>query len=62
VAHAREALSSAYAFIDRQLAPYFERLMEHPSVALTIDQARPYFKFYPRRAGLPRRFFDPAID
>ena len=42
------------------LAAYFERLMDHPSVAATIDQARPYFKFYPGRAGLSRRFFDPA--
>lgn len=42
------------------LAAYSERLMDHPSVAATIDQARPYFKFYPGRAGLSRRFFDPA--
>lgn len=42
------------------LAAYFERLLAHPSVALTIDQARPYFKFFPGRAGLSRRFFDPA--
>ncbi|AGU53475.1 putative glutathione S-transferase [Variovorax paradoxus B4] len=42
------------------LAAYFERLMDHSSVATTIDQARPYFKFYPGRAGLSRRFFDPA--
>lgn len=41
------------------LAAYFERLMAHASVALTIDQARPYFKFYPGRGGLARRFFDP---
>jgi glutathione S-transferase len=38
---------------------YFERLMAHPSVARTIDQARPWFRFYPGRAGLSRRFFDP---
>ena len=43
-----------------QLSAYFERLMEHPSVAAVIDQARPYFKFYPGRAGLSRRFFDPT--
>lgn len=43
-----------------RLAAYFNRLTDHPSVALTIDQARPYFKFYPGRAGLSRRFFDPA--
>jgi glutathione S-transferase len=40
------------------LTAYFERLMDHPSVARTVDQARPYFKFYPGRAGLARRFFD----
>ena len=43
-----------------QLAAYFERLMDHPSVAATIDATRPWFKFYPGRAGLSRRFFDPA--
>jgi glutathione S-transferase len=42
------------------LTAYFERLLSHPSVARTIDQARPWFKFYPGRAGLPRRFFDPS--
>ena len=40
------------------LSAYFERLMDHPSVAATIDAARPWFKFYPGRAGLSRRFFD----
>ena len=43
-----------------ELAAYFERLMGHPPVACTIDQARPYFEFYPGRGGLSRRFFDPA--
>jgi glutathione S-transferase len=42
------------------LANYFERLMAHPSVVLAIDQARPWFKFYPGRAGLSRRYFDPT--
>lgn len=42
------------------LVAYFERLIAHPSVALAVDQARPWFKFYPGRAGLARRFFDPA--
>ncbi len=42
------------------LSAYFERLMDHPSVAATIEQARPYFKFYPGRAGLSRRFFNPT--
>jgi len=42
-----------------RLAAYFDRLMERPSVARTIDEARPYFRFYPGRHGLSRRFFDP---
>lgn len=42
------------------LAAYFERLMAHPSVARAVDEARPWFKFYPGRAGLSRRFHDPA--
>ena len=42
------------------LASYFNRLMDHPSVARVVDEARPYFKFYPGRAGLSRRFYDPA--
>lgn len=43
----------------RRLASYFDRLVERPSVARTIDEARPYFKYYPGRSGLSRRFFDP---
>ena len=43
------------------LAAYFERLIAHPSVALTVDQARPYFRYYPGRDGLARRFFDPTL-
>lgn len=42
------------------LAAYFDRLMDHPPVARTIDQARPWFQHYPGRAGLARRFSDPA--
>ncbi|MES2946026.1 MAG: glutathione S-transferase family protein [Pseudomonadota bacterium] len=42
------------------LAAYFERLMAWPAVALAIDQARPYFRFYPGRDGLAQRFFDPT--
>jgi glutathione S-transferase len=43
-----------------QLAAHFERLLGHASVALTINRARPCFKFYPGREGLSRRFHDPA--
>lgn len=43
-----------------RLSAYFERLMDHPSVKAPIENARPWFKFYPGRSGLARRFFDPA--
>lgn len=43
-----------------QLSAYFERLIDHPAVAAVIENARPYFRFYPGRAGLSPRFFDPA--
>ena len=46
----------------RHLAAYVDRLMDHPAVARTIDGARPYFRFYPGRAGLSRRFYDPTNE
>lgn len=42
-----------------RLADYLERLLARPSVARAIDAARPFFAYYPGRAGLDRRFFDP---
>lgn len=42
------------------LSAYFERLVARPSVARAIEQARPWFAHYPGRAGLARRFYDPA--
>ena len=44
------------------LAAYFERLMAHPSVARIVDQARPFFNYFPGKAGLQRRFFDPSAS
>ncbi len=41
------------------LTAYFDRLMDRPSVARTIDAARPFFQYYPGRSGLSRRFFEP---
>lgn len=43
-----------------RLAAYFERLVHRPSVARTIEEARPFFKFYPGRAGLNARFLEAA--
>lgn len=41
------------------LAAYLERLWARAAVARVIDAARPFFKYYPGRAGLDKRFFDP---
>lgn len=39
-----------------QLRAYVDRLMARPSVARTLEEAMPYFKFYPGKEGLPPRF------
>lgn len=41
------------------LSAYVERLMAHAPVAAVIDAARPWFKHFPGRAGLSRRYYDP---
>jgi glutathione S-transferase len=43
----------------QHLTAYFDRLMDRASVQRAIDSARPFFKFYPGRRGLARRFFNP---
>ena len=40
----------------KQLSSYFERLLERPSFARTIREARPYFEFFPYRESMPARF------
>lgn len=62
---AAPALFYAAAYVPWQpqqvhLAAYFERLLARPSVARTIDQARPWLGYFPGRAGLSRRFYDPS--
>jgi glutathione S-transferase len=42
------------------LSAYFDRLMSRPSVARTLAEARPYFKFYPYRERLKERFLRDA--
>lgn len=42
------------------LAAYFERLLVRPSVARAIDEARPWFEYYPYREDMPARFLEPA--
>lgn len=41
------------------LLAYFERLLERPSIARTLDEARPWFKFYPYKDKIPERFTRP---
>jgi glutathione S-transferase len=38
------------------LKTYYERLLERPSFARVLQEARPYFKLYPYRDKLPARF------
>jgi glutathione S-transferase len=41
------------------LAAYFERLAERPSIIRTLDEARPYFELYPYKDKIPARFARP---
>lgn len=38
------------------LAAYFERLVERPSFRRTLDEARPWFQYFPYREAMPARF------
>ena len=38
------------------LKAYFERLMERPSVRRVIEEAKPFFSFYPFADAIPERF------
>ena len=38
------------------LRGYYERLVQRPSVARVLEEARPFFQYYPGREGLPERF------
>lgn len=42
------------------LAEYFERLVQRPSVARVLDEARPFFQYYPYREAIPARFMQAA--
>ena len=61
---AAPALFYAVAYVpvpesDAHLLAYFERLMSHPAVAAVVDAARPWFAYFPGRAGLSARFYTP---
>lgn len=37
---------------------YFERLVKRPSVARVLEEAKPFFQYYPYKQGLEARFLD----
>ncbi|TWO73027.1 glutathione S-transferase family protein [Caenimonas sedimenti] len=39
-----------------KLKAYYDRLLERPSVARTLEEATPFFQYYPYREALPVRF------
>jgi glutathione S-transferase len=41
------------------LEAYFERLLARASVQRVLDEARPYFQFFPYREAMPARFVEP---
>jgi glutathione S-transferase len=43
-----------------RLAAYFDRLLERPSVARTLEEARPWFHLFPLRERIPARFGGPV--
>ncbi|RUM26827.1 glutathione S-transferase family protein [Rhizobium vallis] len=44
-----------------KLRAYYSRLLARPSFARALEEARPYFKFYPYHEKLPARFRDAAV-
>jgi len=43
-----------------QLSAYLERLLARPSVQRVLQEAQPYFKFFPYREAMPARYLEPA--
>jgi len=48
---------SPFSATHANLAAYFERLLLRPSVRRTLDEARPYFQYYPYKERLAARFY-----
>jgi glutathione S-transferase len=40
------------------VAAYFERLVARPSFARVLDEARPWFRYFPYVEAMPARFLD----
>lgn len=43
-----------------RLGRYFEQVVQRPSVARVLQEAQPYFSYYPYHEALPARFLAPA--
>ncbi len=44
----------------QRLAAYAARVMQRPSVIRVLDEARPFFQYYPFHDALPPEFQTPA--
>lgn len=45
----------------KNLAAYFERLLQRASVKRVIAEARPFFQYFPFKDRLPRRFLEDSL-
>jgi glutathione S-transferase len=45
-----------FAATHPHVARYFDRLLARPAVARTLEEAKPYFRFFPMKEALPARF------
>lgn len=43
------------------VSAYFERLLARPSFKRVLNDARPYFKFFPYKEDMPKRFLEDAL-
>jgi len=56
------AIVSPFPAGHANLAAYFERLMQRPSVKRAIAEARPWFHYFPLREAVPARFLSEDAD
>lgn len=47
-----------FAESQENLAAYFERLLVRPSIQRVLEEAKPFFQYFPYREAMPARFLD----
>jgi glutathione S-transferase len=52
--------TSPFPDTHKHLNAYFERLMQRPSVARAVTEARPFFEYFPFKDAMPKRFLEGA--